>query len=169
MHFYDISKIFVSYNKKDAASVTTDTVFYQLEKAIKTYRKMAQDHIQAAGFDISVNQLILMIQLAQYPESSQVELSEAIFKDFASVARMVDLLVKKGYLNRSENRVDRRKKDLIPTAKGKKIITALVPVIQNYRQVALGDFTSGQLRSLSALLSELTNNCEQAMLEKLIQ
>ncbi|MEM9527885.1 MAG: MarR family transcriptional regulator, partial [Bacteroidota bacterium] len=106
-----------------------NTVFYQLEKTMKLYRKLAQNRIHTAGYNVSVNQLILLVQLNERPASTQVELSASIFKDFASVARMVDLLVKKGFLARSENAKDRRKKDLKPTPVAKEMLQVLYPVI----------------------------------------
>ncbi|MEL7162512.1 MAG: MarR family transcriptional regulator, partial [Bacteroidota bacterium] len=140
-----------------------NTIFYQLEKAIKQYRKMAQDRINATGHRVSLNQLILLLQLLERPQSTQVELAESVFKDFASVARMVDLLVKKGYLHRSENPHDRRKKDLVPTPACKKMVAELVPVIQEYRAAALHDFGATDLEQLSSLLQQLTANCQPAV------
>lgn len=142
-----------------------NTVFYQLEKTMKLYRKLAQDRIHAAGYEVSVNQLILLIQLNERPTSTQVELSESIFKDFASVARMVDLLVRKGFLARSENASDRRKKDLIPTAIAKQMLTTLYPIILDYRQQAAMNFSEAELSTLSTLLDRLSQNCHQSIKE----
>lgn len=141
-----------------------NTIFYQLEKSIKLYRKMAQQKIDAHGFGISLNQLILLIQLSKRPESSQVELADFVFKDFASVARMVDLLVKKGYLTRTENKIDRRKKDLTPTAACRNMIQVLLPVITEYRQLALQGFDEKELELLSRLLGKLSSNCEESLM-----
>ncbi|WP_025740669.1 MarR family winged helix-turn-helix transcriptional regulator [Aquimarina pacifica] len=140
-----------------------NTVFYQLEKAIKTYRKLAQDRINASGHDVSVNQLILLINLSEHPNATQAELSEYIFKDFASVARMVDILVKKNYLERRENTVDRRKKDLRPTVIGERMIKELRPIIKEYRQTALFGFTNENLDEISRLLRDFITNCEKGL------
>lgn len=138
-----------------------ETIFYQLEKAIKLYRKLAQNEINKSGHDISLNQLILLINLTKNPDLSQVELSDYIFKDFASIARMVDILVKKKYLTRTENPNDRRKKDLTPTPKCSKMVIELLPIIDDYRQKAIEDFKDKDLKKLSSLLSLLVENCER--------
>ncbi|MEM6766874.1 MAG: MarR family transcriptional regulator [Bacteroidota bacterium] len=137
-----------------------NTVFYNLEKALKRYRKLAQDHINLSGHDITIDQLILLVNLAEHPDATQVNLSAYVFKDFASVARMVDILVKKGYLKRSENQADRRKKDLVPTASCKKMIDELIPVVKNYRRMALTEFTEEEISLLSSFLQRLATNCE---------
>ncbi len=143
-----------------------ETIFYQLERAIKLYRKLAQEQIDQTGYDITLNQLILLMELSNRPESSQVELSSLVFKDFASVARMTDLLVHKKLLLRSENPVDRRKKDLVPTKKCQKMITNLKPVIENYRRLALNDFSMKEVQQLSKLLEKFSDNCMHTVIEK---
>jgi len=80
-----------------------DTVFYKLEKAIKLYRRMAQSEIHKADSDLTVNQLILLIEIEKNPNLQQIDLAELIFKDVASVTRMTDLLFKKGHLRRKVN------------------------------------------------------------------
>lgn len=144
-------------------SLPQHTIFYQLEKSMKLYRKLAQDRINKSGHDISVNQLILIVNLSEHPNATQVELSEYIFKDFASVARMVDILVRKDYLKRTESPLDRRKKDLAPTPKCKKMIEELKPVINNYRKVSLLRFTDNQLNQISSLLDKFIANCEKGL------
>ena len=137
-----------------------ETIFYLLEKSMKRYRKLAQSKIDQAGFNISINQLILLTNIRARPESSQVELAEYIFKDFASVARMVDLLVKKKYLKRTESKVDRRKKDLTLTPKCISMLDDLVPVMNEYRQIALQDLSENQTKKTHAYLRHLIKNCE---------
>ncbi|MBC8884096.1 MarR family transcriptional regulator [Flavobacterium piscinae] len=86
------------------------TIFYQIEKAIKQYRTMAQNNLNELGYSITINQILMLIQIEKRPEISQVELSELLFKDVASITRMTELLVKRDFLLRAENKDDRRKK-----------------------------------------------------------
>lgn len=137
-----------------------ETIFYLLEKSMKRYRKLAQTVINDAGYDISINQLILLTNLDVRPESSQVELAELIFKDFASVARMVDLLVKKEFLTRIESQTDRRKKDLILTSKCKMMLSELIPLMNKYRSLALDNFSDTEINQVKSFLKELIINCE---------
>ena len=129
---------------------------------MKRYRKLAQKYIDQSGHDISLNQLILLINLKESPNYSQVQLAEILFKDFASVVRMVDILVKKGYLTRTENPKDRRKKDLTPTPQTNQMIEELIPVINEYRQVALQGFSPAELTQLATLLDKFIQNCDEA-------
>lgn len=137
-----------------------DTVFYKLEKAIKLYRKMAQRKLQEAGSDLTINQMILLIQLQQQPDLQMVDLAEVIFKDVASVTRMIDLLVKKSYLERKENQTDRRRKDLVLTKAALHAVEELSPVIRAYRVQALHGFNDNEIQSLSTALDQLSQNCK---------
>lgn len=138
-----------------------ETIFYLLEKSMKRYRKLVQKRITEAKYDISVNQVILLSNLREKPKSSQVELAELIFKDFASVTRMVDLLVKKGYLNRVESSIDRRKKDLLLTPKCIVMLDNLIPVIKEYRKTALQNLTKNDIQIVRSFLKQLIANCEK--------
>ena len=140
------------------------TLFYQLEKAMKRYRKLAQTTIDGSGFDISINQMILLMNLKENPTATQVELAELIFKDFASVARMVDILVKKGLLKRKESKQDRRKKDLILTKKGNEVLEGIAPLVGEYRSMALTGFEKEEILQMSAFLEKLIKNCEEQVL-----
>lgn len=130
---------------------------------------MAQDSINEEGYDLSVNQLILLINLSRKPDSSQVQLSELIFKDFASVARMVDLLVKKGYLKRTENPQDRRRKDLTPTQKCNEVLQKIVPIIETYRAKAIAGLSEDEVDTLSQLLNKVEENCLQSNVDQIIE
>lgn len=135
-----------------------NTLFYELERAIKLYRKLAQSRINEFGYDVSLNQLILLIQIAKRPESTQVELSEVVFKDFASVTRMVQLLVKKGFLTRVENQTDRRVKNLALTPEAVSMVEKLIPVIEAYRKEALLGIEEQDVANSLKLLKRLSQN-----------
>lgn len=97
----------------------SNTIFYQIERAIKQYRTMAQRNLNELNIKVTINQILLMIQISDKPDISQVDLSKLLFKDVASIARMIEILVQKKFIEREENSSDRRKKDLKITNKGK--------------------------------------------------
>jgi DNA-binding MarR family transcriptional regulator len=90
----------------------TGTVLYSIEQAIKEYRKLSQKNISKIVSDITVDQCLLLIMLNKNSKCSQKEIAETIFKDNASVTRIIELMVKKDYLKRTINESDRRKFNL---------------------------------------------------------
>src|SRR5579863_7950681 len=91
-----------------------DIIFYRLDKAIKTYRQFAQQELKAAGILITIDQWIVLKTISEKSGISQRVIAENVFKDEASVTRIIELLVKKGLLTRNFNSDDRRKIELVP-------------------------------------------------------
>ncbi len=135
------------------------TVFYALEKAIKSYRQFAQRNLREQSLDITIDQWLLLKTIHDEPGLSQKEMAQRVFKDYASITRMIELLVKRGYLKRSFHRADRRRFKLALTDEGKTIYKQLIPVISSNRKIALEGFTDPQIETLYHLLSKMTNNC----------
>lgn len=121
---------------------------------------MAQSEIHKADSDLTVNQLILLIEIEKNPNLQQIDLAELIFKDVASVTRMTDLLFKKGHLRRKVNPKYRRTKTLTLTKTPKEVLKKLMPVITTYRETAIKGFSSKDRKSISNLLDRLSNNCK---------
>ena len=154
----DISSIFVS-NKNKMFKLPSQTIFYTIEKTIKEYRRFAQRNLNKTIENITVDQALLLIFQNNYPELSQNELGELMFKDNASVTRMIELMVKKDYLERSINKQDRRKYNLNITDKGKKILTDLNTIILSNRKSALRGISNSEITQLKNTLNKIINNC----------
>ena len=138
----------------------TGTVLYSIEQAIKEYRKISQKNISKIVSDITVDQCLLLIMLNKNSKCSQKEIAETIFKDNASVTRIIELMVKKDYLKRTINESDRRKFNLEITKKGKDTIELLSPVIQTNRKTALNGLTPEEIDLLDKLLKKIITNCK---------
>ena len=106
-------------------------LFYTLEKSIKTYRQFAQKQINIHGFDITIDQWLILRTIQDNPDISQQQIAEKVFKDFASVTRMIELLVSKEYIKRDFHLEDRRRFNLSITKKGNMILETLMPIIKN--------------------------------------
>ena len=137
---------------------SSETIFYQIEKAIKQYRVMAQGNLNKLECKVTINQILLMLQIDRNSKISQVELAELLFKDVASVNRMIELLVKKNFLLREEDKKDRRKKALKTTDKGKRVLELAIPIIKENREIAQNDITEEEKKILFQLLGKIILN-----------
>lgn len=140
----------------------THTIFYTIEKAIKTYRKFAQKRLSAIAGDITLDQALLLLLIDEQPRLSQVEMSEMLFKDHASLTRMIALLVQNDYLKRGEHPSDGRRSRLIISPKGKQVLQRLKPVIADNRIEALQGIDLASLNDLGDTLKIIIHNCEKA-------
>jgi DNA-binding MarR family transcriptional regulator len=138
----------------------SQTIFYTIEKTIKEYRRFAQRNLNKTIENITIDQALLLIFKNNYPELSQNELGELMFKDNASVTRMIELMAKKDYLERSINKQDRRKYNLNITDNGKKILTDLNTIILSNRKSALRGISNSEITQLKNTLNKIINNCK---------
>ncbi len=139
----------------------TGTVLYLIEKAIKDYRKFSQSNIMQAINDITVDQCLVLMILDKKITSSQKEIAKLIYKDFASITRMIELMVKKNYLIRKINESDRRKFDLEISKKGENALKLLSPKIQENREVALNGLSNEEIDMLGNILQKIILNCNK--------
>lgn len=135
-------------------------LFYTLEKSIKVYRKYAQTQIANAGFDITIDQWLVLKSLQENSHLSQNEIADLVFKDMASITRIIELLVKKELVERHINNSDRRKFELKITKNGKKMIELISPIVENNRKQALKGITKLEQNNLISRLEILINNCK---------
>lgn len=138
----------------------TGTVLYSIEQAIKEYRKFSQKNITKIVKDITIDQCLVLIILNNKTTSSQKEMADLIFKDYASITRIIELMVKKEYLIRTSNQDDRRKFNLELTDKGEKTLDLLTPEIQQNRKKALKGLSTDEIDQLDKILHKIISNCK---------
>ncbi len=136
-----------------------DIIFYNMDKAIKSYRMYAQKKLKESGFKITIDQWLIIKTILENPAITQQEIAKNVFKDNASVTRMIDLLVKSEYLERKDNPGDRRKSNLVVSEEGKAIISQVHDLVLENRKNALDSITTEQLETMNLALKKIIQNC----------
>lgn len=134
-------------------------LFYTLEKAIKTYRQFAQRRLSELDHDITIDQWLTLKTIHDNPGISQKEIAERVFKDQASITRIIDALVQKGFLVRESSEHDRRRFDLELSRQGDLVLSELDPLIQKNRKTALRGFDASDVKDLRDHLEQIIKNC----------
>ena len=135
------------------------TIFYALDKAIKSYRQFAHYNIRKNQIDITIDQWLVLKTIEDHPEMTQKEMARRVFKDYASVTRIIELLVKRNYLTRQFNNEDRRRYRLELTDLGRQTYHALIPIVQHNRKNALQGVSQSEISSLKNTLEKIISNC----------
>ena len=138
----------------------SETVFHTIESTIKEYRKYAQGNISEAIPEMTIDQGLVLLFLNEYPEMTQKEIAELVFKDNASMTRMINTMVQKNFIKRSMNDSDRRRYKLEITKKGKEVLETLPPIIQHNRNSSLKGISKDELVQLQAILNKIRLNCQ---------
>jgi DNA-binding MarR family transcriptional regulator len=136
----------------------SETVFHTIESTIKEYRKFSQKNISTVLEDMTIDQGMVLLFLNEYPELTQKEIAVLVFRDNASMTRMINNMVQKKYLSRSMNDQDRRRFKLGITSKGKEVLNLLPTIIQNNRTSSLAGITKNELNQLGTILNKIKSN-----------
>ncbi|MBL0049128.1 MAG: MarR family transcriptional regulator [Bacteroidetes bacterium] len=135
-------------------------IFYSLEKSIKSYRQFAQKSITKKGFDITIDQWLVLKTIENNPGMTQQQIAINVFKDYASITRIIEILVTKNFLERNFHSEDRRRFDLSITKLGIETLKRLSPIIESNRKQALKGFTLSEIEILKNSLNKITKNCK---------
>ena len=136
-----------------------DVIFYSLESATKAYRRFAQARLSAAGIDITIDQWLVLKTIHESADITLQQVGAAVFKDFASVTRIVQLLERKGLLRRKPHPNDGRRSELVLTSAGESVIRTVEPIAQANRRQALEGIDAEEVARLRAVLKRITENC----------
>jgi len=160
LQLIDISIKFISIKLINMNLVLpSETVFHAIESSIKAYRKYAQNQILSNIGDITIDQSMVLIYIDKYPELNQIALAELLFKDTASLTRMINTMVKNGFIERAINSEDLRRYKLILTNKGKEVVKKLPKIIKGNRSIALDGISSEDEQNLKRILNKIKDNC----------
>ncbi|MDQ1806239.1 MarR family transcriptional regulator [Chryseobacterium sp. CKR4-1] len=136
------------------------TIFYSIEESIKSYRQFAQKQINDRGFDITIDQGLVLSIINENPGIAQKDIARRAFKDHASVTRIIELLVKRNFLKRDSFEEDRRRFNLILTGEGKDILNDIQPIVNANRKKAVEGISPEEIELLRKLVNKITANCK---------
>lgn len=135
-----------------------DIIFYTLEKSIKSYRQYAQKQLIMNNFDITIDQWLILKSIKENSGLTQQQIGINVFKDYASVTRIIELLVKKNYLQRVAH-TDKRRFILRMTGEAEDLMRSIQKVINANRRKALDGIDEDKLISLKETLNKIIDNC----------
>lgn len=132
--------------------------FFKIDTTIKKIRNALQKQLNEAGFDLTVDQWVLIDHIFRKQGISQNELAELTFKDPPTVTRIVDLLEKKGLVERNPAVGDRRKFNLFLTEKGEKTYTEAFPIVAEIRYKGWGDLDEDDYQHFVRIMDSIYKN-----------
>lgn len=136
-----------------------DTLLYTLDKCFRTYHQFAQRNVRKAGYTITIDQWLILKSVGENPDITQNDISKIVFKDSASITRIIQLLVNAGYLSRSVYPTDRRRVNLTLTESGKKITEEVNEIAITNRAAALKNIDKNEIDAMKLMLQHIITNC----------
>ena len=143
-----------------------DILFYTIDRSIKSYRQYAQKQLKDAGFEITIDQWLVLKSIHEDNSIAQQQIAEKVFKDVASITRIIEILVQKNYLSRSFHSGDRRRFELKLTVEGTGLLKKMQPYIEKNRNTAINGIETSEILKLQETLKKIINNVQESSLIK---
>jgi DNA-binding MarR family transcriptional regulator len=133
---------------------------FLLDRTARKVKQYAQQQFKQAGFDVTVDQWLVLKNLAENPQLSQTELANLVFKDHPTLTRIIDLLHKKGYVLRVQHPQDRRSFQLHLTEAGVEKVAELRPKVLEIREKAWENLTEVDFLEFKRVLNTIYKNLD---------
>jgi len=133
---------------------------FLLDRTARKVKQYAQQQFKQAGFDVTVDQWLVLKNLAENPQMSQTELANLVFKDHPTLTRIIDLLYKKGLVLRVQHPQDRRSFQLHLTEAGVEKVAELRPKVLEIREKAWENLTEVDFLEFKRVLNTIYKNLD---------
>ena len=129
-----------------------------LDRTARRVKQYAQQQFKEMGFNITVDQWLVLKHLYEHEEMKQNALAELINKDNPTLTRIIDLLCKKGLTERTLHPADRRSFIVALTKGGTKKVEHLRPKIKSVRLKAWEGLSERDFAQLKKILNTIYQN-----------
>ena len=106
---------------EDIDALIEDVYVFKLVRAAQAFKQYAHEVMIKQGIDMTSDQWIVLKRISENSGINQRELASGIFKDPASVTRILDVLVKKELVEKRQGK-DRRIYNIYLSLKGRKLV-----------------------------------------------
>jgi DNA-binding MarR family transcriptional regulator len=133
---------------------------FLLDRTARRVKQYAQRKFKLGDFDITVDQWLILKNLSENELLSQSELAQLVFKDQPTLTRIIDLLTKKGYVERVPHPLDRRSFQLLLTESGVSKVKELKPKVVSIREKAWENLNEKDFEEFKRILNTIYYNLE---------
>lgn len=131
-----------------------------IERSWKKLKHELQKELYRLGYDITVDQWVIIYELYTKGTLSQIDLATNTYKDAPTVTRIIDLLLNKGYVEKVPCPVDRRKFRISLSRKGKEMVDDFHPHLMAFRRKGWTNLSEEDFYTLQRLMNQVFDNFE---------
>lgn len=133
-------------------------ILFQIDKTSKIAKLYSQREFDRLGMGITVEQWILLKIIEENDGLNQKELADKSLRDPASITRTLDLLDKKGFVERRPVEDNRRQYSICLRNEGAAFISRNMRIINSHRAKSIEGLTKQELEILTQLLGKIQQN-----------
>ena len=131
---------------------------FLLERTARAVQRYAKQEMNKKGFDINSDQWVILKKLSENEGINQRQIAALTFKEPASITRSLDILEKKGLIQRDSDINDRRTLIVSLTKNGKNYVSRVMPVAIEVRKKGLQGLTQQEIKVLKSALNKIYDN-----------
>lgn len=132
--------------------------FFKIDTTIKKIRSALQKRLTEGGVDITVDQWVLIDHIYRDKGVSQTKLAEVTYKDPPTVTRIIDLIEKKGIVERRGAPGDRRRFSLFLSEYGLEIYAKAFPIVAEIRNLGWGGLSENDYQHFVRIMDSIYKN-----------
>ncbi len=131
---------------------------FPIDRAIKMIRSKYNNAFKQLGFDITTEQWVLIEKLYWNNGQSQSDLADGSYKNAPTVSRIIDLLAKKGFVERQRFENDRRRYKIFLTESGREVVEACYPKILELRESGWQNLSDEDYENFIRIINQIAKN-----------
>lgn len=117
-------------------------------------------NIEFKEYDLTKGQYLYLVRICEHPGIIQEKLAEMIKVDRTTASRAIKKLEKNGFIERREDKYNKKIKKIFPTMKGENVYPKIKSENDYSNSVALAGFSEREVEIISHLLQRVRKNIE---------
>lgn len=117
-------------------------------------------NIEFKEYDLTKGQYLYLVRICEHPGIIQEKLAEMIKVDRTTASRAIKKLEKNGFIERREDKYNKKIKNIFPTMKGENVYPKIKRENDHSNSVALAGFSEREVEIISHLLQRVRKNIE---------
>jgi len=138
-----------------------DSLGYLVNHLMYAFRQGIVRKCGEAGFAITHEELGVLVLLRREDGATQTHLANTLAKDKAVITRLLNGLVRKDFVERRPDPVDRRIVRAFLTAGGTKAIQCIHPILMDYVATAIHGVNQDEFSAACTVLRRILSNLQE--------
>ncbi|CQR55228.1 MarR family winged helix-turn-helix transcriptional regulator [Paenibacillus riograndensis] len=121
----------------------------------------SMSNIEFKEYDLTKGQYLYLVRICEHPGIIQEKLAEMIKVDRSTATRAIKKLEINGFIEKKEDKHNKKNKNLFPTEKGQHVYPFIKRENDHSNLVALRGFSESELETMFTLLQRVRKNVEK--------
>ncbi len=131
-------------------------------RTMKLIDHRIEDILESQGIDLSRMQFVILKKIEQNEGINQNELAWFVKRNKSSLTRMVDTVIRKGFIQKKTSKTDKRANCLYLTEKGRSVVNQATPHFRAMAKLIEKGLTDEEIDQTIKILKKIQQNVDDA-------